>query len=295
MAEPHIKMDSGNKLLMILSILALTAVLIFFLYHALGLVGQMRLTGQDPAPPDSVLQRIAPVGHVVAARQDATPAPAAVRTGDQVYQAACAACHDAGVTGAPRTADAGNWAQRLEEKGLETLVVHAIQGFKGMPARGGNPNLSDAEVRAAVEHILVALDLPLAGAAEAASAPAPAPAAAPPAEAATQVAVEPATEAEPVTLAEAPSVSPVPAPARGDAEAGSRLYLPCMSCHGVAGQGQAIFPRIAGQTTDYLVDRLTRYRAGEAVGPNAALMIPHAAALNDTAIADLAAYIATFP
>jgi cytochrome c553 len=55
-------------------------------------------------------------------------------------------------------------------------------------------------------------------------------------------------------------------------------------------------PKLAGAEEDYLVDRLETYRAGEKVGPNSALMIPHAAELSDEDIANIAGYIvATFP
>jgi cytochrome c553 len=66
----------------------------------------------------------------------------------------------------------------------------------------------------------------------------------------------------------------------------------CRNCHGPTGKGMASFPRLAGQTEDYLVTRLEQHRAGERVGPNSALMQPHAADLSDEEIAGLAAYIA---
>lgn len=78
-----------------------------------------------------------------------------------------------------------------------------------------------------------------------------------------------------------------------DLEAGKAKYQTCVSCHGPAAQGQAIFPALAGKDADYLADKLTRYRAGEQIGPTTALMAPHASALSDEDIANLAAYIAT--
>jgi cytochrome c len=79
----------------------------------------------------------------------------------------------------------------------------------------------------------------------------------------------------------------------GDAAAGQAKYATCMGCHGPAGQGQAIFPKVAGKDTDYLVEVMTKYRAGEAVGPNSMMMMPHAMNLSDQDIADLAAYMAS--
>ena len=86
----------------------------------------------------------------------AAAAPTAV-DGKQVYNAGCVACHGAGIAGAPRVGDTGAWTDRIAA-GLDTLVAHAIDGFQGsqgmMPAKGGNPSLSDEEVRAVVEYMV---------------------------------------------------------------------------------------------------------------------------------------------
>ena len=79
------------------------------------------------------------------------------RTGEEVYSQACSLCHMAGVAGAPRYADKNAWAPRVN-KGLEPLYANAINGYVGeagvMPAKGGRPDLSDKEVRDAVDYIL---------------------------------------------------------------------------------------------------------------------------------------------
>lgn len=67
----------------------------------------------------------------------------------------------------------------------------------------------------------------------------------------------------------------------------------CRNCHGPKAQGMASFPKLAGQSEEYLAMRLEQYRAGETVGSNSALMQPHASELSDDEIAGLAAYIAT--
>jgi cytochrome c5 len=86
------------------------------------------------------------------------PAPvAAALTGPQVYNQACLACHGAGVGGAPILGDAATWAARIEQ-GNEVLYDHAINGFQGqmgyMPPKGGRLDLSDQEIRDAVDYMV---------------------------------------------------------------------------------------------------------------------------------------------
>lgn len=269
MADQEIKMDSGNKVLMVVSVLVLVAVVAFLVSHLAGFVGQLALGERDPAPAvlETVDQRIAPIGRVEVAAVDPDAAPAEPKPASEVYTSVCAACHNAGVAGAPRADDSDEWARRLEEKGLDTLVSHSINGFQGMPARGGNPNLSDEEVATTVAYMLEQAGV----------------------RGADDAAVEEA-------VAEAPAVKEAAEPAvAGDAAAGQDRFATCTSCHGAAGQGMGIFPKIAGQDPDYIAGRLQQYRAGEQVGPNTALMTPHATGLSDEAIADLAAYIASLP
>ena len=79
-------------------------------------------------------------------------AEAAEKTPDQLYQAACMACHAAGVANAPKFGDAAAWSDRAS-KGLDTLVTSAINGIGAMPPRGGSA-LDDDQIRAVVEYIL---------------------------------------------------------------------------------------------------------------------------------------------
>lgn len=72
--------------------------------------------------------------------------------GQQVYRQACAFCHDKGVAGAPKAGDVAAWGPRLAQ-GIDTLYASALQGKGAMPARGGNPVLSDTDVKAAVDHL----------------------------------------------------------------------------------------------------------------------------------------------
>jgi len=74
---------------------------------------------------------------------------AAERSGEQVVKAQCIECHGEGVGGAPKIGDMEAWVQRIKQ-GLDYVTRSAIRGHGGMPARGGQANLSDAELRAAI-------------------------------------------------------------------------------------------------------------------------------------------------
>ena len=110
-------------------------------------------------------ERIKPVAQVSLASaetqrepvQSAAVAPSPSRNGQQVYQTTCVACHEAGIAGAPKLGDKGQWAKHVA-KGLNTLYASALNGVQGsagaMPAKGGNPGLSNAEVKAAVDYMV---------------------------------------------------------------------------------------------------------------------------------------------
>lgn len=98
------------------------------------------------APVANVAENIKPV----AAVEVAPVAVAGVeRTGAEIVQAACAACHVSGMLNAPMIGNKEQWAPRIA-LGYETLTKHAIEGIRSMPARGGNADLTDDEVASAV-------------------------------------------------------------------------------------------------------------------------------------------------
>lgn len=146
------------KQLIIAGVLALVTPVSLAMLGAYLVTGSKRIDPNES--PASVEQRIRPIGELVkseggAPPPAAAPAVAAVatkpRSGEEVYQLACTACHGAGVAGAPKTGDKAAWAPRIAQ-GVATLYKHSIEGFKGMPARGGNSSLSDDEVKAAVDY-----------------------------------------------------------------------------------------------------------------------------------------------
>jgi len=79
--------------------------------------------------------------------------PAMLAQGKAVYEKTCGACHATGVAGAPKFGDKAAWKKYIAT-GLEHMTEIAIRGADAMPPRGGNPKLSDDEVRAAVAYIM---------------------------------------------------------------------------------------------------------------------------------------------
>lgn len=73
--------------------------------------------------------------------------------GQAIYAGTCKVCHAQGINGAPILGNKKMWAKRADQ-GLPTLVQHASQGFGLMPAKGGNENLTEAEISSAVQFML---------------------------------------------------------------------------------------------------------------------------------------------
>lgn len=132
-----------------------------FFFAIIYLAGQ--LGGGTDADPKAVAKVVegntAPVAKVVTDPsllvKVSTKAEHAPLTGDQIVASTCSGCHGAGVLGAPKIGDKGEWNKRKGAAGgLDGLVAHALAGKNSMPPRGGNADLSDAEVKSAVEAML---------------------------------------------------------------------------------------------------------------------------------------------
>lgn len=74
------------------------------------------------------------------------------RSAAAVVNSKCIECHGDGKQHAPRIGDRDDWIKRAS-KGLDGLVLAATRGHDGMPARGGRPDLTDAEFKAAIFHM----------------------------------------------------------------------------------------------------------------------------------------------
>ncbi|CAM3471534.1 c-type cytochrome [Halomonas lysinitropha] len=134
---------------------------------------------QDDAQREAIAERLKPVGELCLQGEDCGTAMASSNGGDDttsdggsvdgesVYNNVCMACHETGAAGAPVRGDEAAWSERTG-KGFETLLSHSINGFNAMPAKGGNPNLSDAEVEAATAYLVEpVMDVPEQGGDEA--------------------------------------------------------------------------------------------------------------------------------
>jgi len=210
----------------------IAAVAGFFLVIVIGIILLVvfatndRLTGagSNSQSAEAISTRLRPVAEAGFTLIDAN-APKVLQGGNAVYAAVCAACHDSGAAGAPKLGESPAWSARLAQ-GYDTLVKHAIEGIRAMPAKGGNPDLDDLEVARAVVYLANK-----SGAAfkEPAAPAAPAPAAA----------VTPAADAPASAMAAAPVPVAAPAPVLASmSDAGKTLYnTACMACHsaGIAG------------------------------------------------------------
>ncbi|MGE5665604.1 MAG: c-type cytochrome, partial [Betaproteobacteria bacterium] len=90
---------------------------------------------------------------VAASAPAAAPAAPAADAGKKLYDTSCAACHAAGVAGAPKFGDKAAWAPRIKT-GEASLVASVIKGKGAMPPKGAAASATDAEIAAAVQYMV---------------------------------------------------------------------------------------------------------------------------------------------
>jgi cytochrome c5 len=140
----------------VLAVLALMGVVFFLL--ADSVTNDMGNTSEvDALIRAKTAENIKPVGEVnIGAAPAAAAAPVAAagpRSGEDVYNAHCAACHATGAAGAPKHGDKAAWAPRVAQ-GMDTLLMHATNGLKMMPPKGTCAECSEEELKGAIEYIL---------------------------------------------------------------------------------------------------------------------------------------------
>jgi len=107
--------------------------------------------GSASQSTDMVAARIKPVADDGFTFRDAN-APKQLLSGEEVFKSTCAACHAAGLAGAPKVGDPTAWKARISE-GYDKLLSHALNGLNAMPAKGGNPDLDDVEIARTVVYM----------------------------------------------------------------------------------------------------------------------------------------------
>jgi cytochrome c5 len=104
--------------------------------------------GSEAFTEEAVAKRLQKVGSIEI--RDPTNT-ATLRTGEQVYQAQCTACHAVGAAGAPKSGDEAAWAPRIKT-GYDALLNSALKGKGAMGAQGGG-DFSDYEIGRAVVYM----------------------------------------------------------------------------------------------------------------------------------------------
>lgn len=141
--------DNQNSSRTIMMVTVAVAIVLTLIIWPLSMLGKGDVSSGSS---DEAELRVQPVARVemqkAVAVSDGKP-----RDGATVYNSICTACHAAGLAGAPKTGDKAAWAPRIAT-GLEALLKSAINGKNAMPPRGGGADLSDDEIKAAVEYLI---------------------------------------------------------------------------------------------------------------------------------------------
>ena len=142
----NIQQNSSRTIMTITIVVALVLVVVIWPLSMLG-KGDVTAGSSDDAE-----LRIQPVARVemqkAVVKSDGKP-----RDGATVYNTICMACHATGVAGAPKTGDKAAWAPRIAT-GNAAMLKTATNGKGAMPPRGGAADLSDAELKAAVDYLV---------------------------------------------------------------------------------------------------------------------------------------------
>jgi cytochrome c5 len=119
--------------------------------------GKQAVTSESMTAED-VAERIKPIAQTYIGEAPVVVAAVVeeeeiVGGGQQIVTQVCSMCHSSGMMNSPKLGSKADWAPRIE-KGIETLYSNAINGINMMPARGGRPDLSDDDIKAAVDYMV---------------------------------------------------------------------------------------------------------------------------------------------
>ena len=162
-----------NVFSMVIGLLVAVAIALFALARVVASQTQDKQVLEDASYVKNVEQRVEPFAQEAVAGQDNTAlairpdagnaaqasagAAEMPKTGTELFQQTCSACHGAGIAGAPKAGDKAAWAARIA-KGMPMLYDHALHGFQGgsgvMPAKGGRTDAPDDLVKQAVDHMV---------------------------------------------------------------------------------------------------------------------------------------------
>ena len=138
-----------------------------FLVPIIGIVLMVQLVVSQPSAdpsamtPESIAERLKPVGRIELGPVMQAAGPAAAKAGAKsgpadgktVYDKTCVACHAVSVAGSPKLGDKTAWAPRIKT-GIASLVQSVTKGKGAMPPKAGNLALTEAELKAAVEFMV---------------------------------------------------------------------------------------------------------------------------------------------
>ena len=140
--------SSGANIVTVASLVIVLGIVALLYFLAQVVQSSAHAAANEARAEAQIVERLRPVAGFEMGATAKGP-----KTGQEVYDGLCTSCHAAGVSGAPKMGDSGAWGSRIAQ-GEATLFKHALEGFTGssgnMPAKGGNPGLSDLEVERAV-------------------------------------------------------------------------------------------------------------------------------------------------
>lgn len=160
--HPKAKRSFFATFSLVIVVLHMVAFVLIFTARA---IGEDEIDAEERGELDHQLRaRLQPITRVITSDEELKAATVAAAgtsdattslDGEQVVAQVCGACHSTGVMGAPKAHDPSQWQPRLaSDGGLDGLVAQAIKGKGAMPPRGGASQLTDEQIRQAVEFMV---------------------------------------------------------------------------------------------------------------------------------------------